>query len=393
MANSDPFLIPAAPRRRHVHLERLGPREQLRAGRLPRRLVQLVLGLWLYGLSMAMMIRAGLGLDPWDVLHAGLADRLGISFGAVVTVVGALVLLAWVPLRQMPGLGTIANVAIIGIATDVGLAVLPVPDDRAVQVLALTAGVLLNGVAGATYIGAQLGPGPRDGLMTGLAARTGLSLRVVRTAIEVAVLACGYLLGGPVGLGTVLYALAIGPLVQALLPWLLVPVEAGERRAAAAPAAAPSRGACPGDPARPHHASRDLRSSWTCAVSARARSGKVMCGPPRSAPSHRLDPSLLFPPRVPLRKAFACRSDAARASERHTIEGRPMCTEETAWLSCRSDAPLTSWRHVRPFLGGRRNGGMRGSTGCGGGGTRGGAGGTVGGAVAEACCCRGIQLW
>lgn len=178
---------------------------------------------------MAMMIRAGMGLDPWDVLHAGLAERLGISFGAVVTVVGALVLLAWVPLRQLPGLGTIANVAVIGVATDVGLALLPAPDDRFVQVLVLGAGVLLNGVAGAMYIGAQLGPGPRDGLMTGLASRTRFSLRAVRTGIEVTVLAVGYLLGGPVGLGTVLYAIAIGPLVQALLPRLLVQLNPSER--------------------------------------------------------------------------------------------------------------------------------------------------------------------
>lgn len=221
MPNTDPYLLPIAYRPSPV-LARLGPREQIRAGRLGRRLSQLVVGLWLYGLSMAMMIRAGLGLDPWDVLHAGLAERLGISFGAVVTIVGALVLLAWVPLRQLPGLGTVANVAIIGLATDVGVALLPAPDERISQVLLLCAGVLLNGIAGAMYIGAQLGPGPRDGLMTGLAARTGVSLRAVRTGIEVTVLAIGFLLGGPVGLGTVLYAVSIGPLVQSMLPWFVV---------------------------------------------------------------------------------------------------------------------------------------------------------------------------
>lgn len=234
MANSNSSLVPIVPahtRRPRPRLANLGPREQLRAGRLPRRLVQLVVGLWLYGTSMAMMVRAGLGLDPWDVFHAGLAERLGLSFGAIVTGVGALVLLLWIPLRQRPGLGTIANVAIIGLATDIGLAVLPTPDARFAQVLLLVGGVVLNGIAGAMYIGAQLGPGPRDGLMTGLARRTGLSLRVVRTGIELTVLALGYALGGVVGAGTVLYALAIGPLVQAFLPRLIVRLDVPAPRA------------------------------------------------------------------------------------------------------------------------------------------------------------------
>lgn len=203
-------------------LENLTPRQQLRAPRMPRRLVQLILGLWLYGWSMALMIHAGLGLDPWDVFHDGLAQRSGLTFGTVVTIAGALVLLLWIPLRQMPGLGTVANVLVIGVATDVGLAVLPRPDGLALQVAVLVLGVVLNGLAGALYIGAQLGPGPRDGLMTGLARRTGRSLRLVRTGIEVTVLAAGFLLGGVVGLGTVLYALAIGPLVQLMLPWVVV---------------------------------------------------------------------------------------------------------------------------------------------------------------------------
>src|SRR5690606_790944 len=203
-------------------LENLTPRQQLRAPRMPRRLVQLILGLWLYGWSMALMIHAGLGLDPWDVFHDGLAQRSGLTFGTVVTIVGALVLLLWIPLRQMPGLGTVANVLVIGVATDVGLAVLPRPDGLALQVAVLGLGVVLNGLAGALYIGAQLGPGPRDGLTTGLARRTGRSLRLVRTGIEVTVLAAGFLLGGVVGLGTVLYALAIGPLVQLMLPWVVV---------------------------------------------------------------------------------------------------------------------------------------------------------------------------
>lgn len=223
MPNTNSSLVPRVePHRRRPTLANLGPREQLRAGRMPRRVIQLLVGLWLYGWSMSMMIRGALGLDPWDVFHSGLAERLGLSFGAVVTIVGALVLLLWIPLRQMPGLGTVANVAVIGIATDAGLAVLPAPDARIEQVLLLVSGVLLNGLAGALYIGAQLGPGPRDGLMTGIARRTGLSIRLVRTGIELTVLAVGFALGGPVGMGTILYAVAIGPLVQAMLPWVTV---------------------------------------------------------------------------------------------------------------------------------------------------------------------------
>ena len=189
---------------------------------MPRRLVQLAVGLWLYGTSMAMMIRSTLGLDPWDVFHSGLTQKTGLSFGAIVTIVGALVLLAWIPLRQMPGLGTVANVLVIGVATDVGLWLMPAPSSMLVRVLLILGGITLNGLAGALYIGAQLGPGPRDGLMTGIARRSRFSLRVVRTAIEVTVLAIGFALGGQVGLGTVLYALAIGPLVQKMLPWVVV---------------------------------------------------------------------------------------------------------------------------------------------------------------------------
>lgn len=190
---------------------------------MTRRLVQLYAGLLLYGASMALMIRAGLGLDPWDVLHQGLAERLPLSFGMVTIVVGALVLLAWIPLRQRPGVGTVSNVIVIGLAVDAALAVLPAPDAPALRVAFMLAGVGLNGVATAAYIGARLGPGPRDGLMTGLVRRTGRSVRLVRTSIEVTVLAAGWLLGGTVGVGTVVYALGIGPLVHVLLPVLTVP--------------------------------------------------------------------------------------------------------------------------------------------------------------------------
>lgn len=194
-----------------------------------RRLVQLYAGLVLYGASMALMIRAGLGLDPWDVLHQGLGERLPLSFGMVTIVVGALVLLAWIPLRQRPGVGTVSNVIVIGLAVDAALAVLPAPDAPALRVAFMLAGVGLNGVATAAYIGARLGPGPRDGLMTGLVRRTGRSVRLVRTSIEVTVLAAGWLLGGTVGVGTVVYALGIGPLVHVLLPALTVPESTRER--------------------------------------------------------------------------------------------------------------------------------------------------------------------
>jgi uncharacterized membrane protein YczE len=202
------------------------PRERARflpASRLPRRLAQLYAGLVLYGVSMAMMIRAQLGLDPWDVFHQGVANRLGWSFGTVTIVVGAVVLLAWIPLRQLPGIGTVSNVVVIGLAVDAALAILHRPDALWARIALMVASIVLNGLAGGCYIGAGLGPGPRDGLMTGLVRRTGGSVRLVRTGIEAVVLATGWLLGGSIGIGTVLYALAIGPLVHFFLPRLTVP--------------------------------------------------------------------------------------------------------------------------------------------------------------------------
>ncbi len=193
-----------------------------------RRLFQLFVGLSLYGASMALMLRAALGLDPWDVFHQGLSTHAGISIGMLVNLVGLGVLLLWIPLRQKPGVGTVANVFIIGTAMDLTLSVLPHIDGLAVQVLALVVSIVANGLAGALYIGAGLGPGPRDGLMTGLARRTGWSLRLVRTGIELTVLALGWLLGGTVGIGTLLYAFAIGPLVQAMLPWVEIAPPAGK---------------------------------------------------------------------------------------------------------------------------------------------------------------------
>ncbi|WP_214366201.1 YczE/YyaS/YitT family protein [Pseudonocardia sp. H11422] len=187
-----------------------------------RRLPQLFAGLALYGTSMAMQVHGALGLNPWDVLHEGLTVRTPLSFGAITAVTGAVVLLLWIPLRQRPGIGTVANVVVIAFAVDVAMALLPSPSGIASRVALMAGGIVLNGVASAAYIGARLGPGPRDGLMTGIAARTGASIRLVRTGIELTVLTAGWLLGGTVGIGTVLYALTIGPLTQLFLPVFVV---------------------------------------------------------------------------------------------------------------------------------------------------------------------------
>ncbi len=190
--------------------------------RLPRRLLQLWTGLVLYGLSLALVVRAGLGLAPWDVLHQGLARVTGLSIGTWVVLLSVVVLLAWIPLRVRPGIGTLSNALLVGTTLDLWLWLLPEPEGLPLRVTALAAGVALNAVATAMYIGARLGPGPRDGLMTGIAAR-GHSVRAVRTAIEGSVLVLGLLLGGTAGVGTVVYALGIGPLVHPLLPLLTVP--------------------------------------------------------------------------------------------------------------------------------------------------------------------------
>lgn len=185
--------------------------------------MQLQLGLILYGVSLALLVRANLGLDPWDVFHQGVSQRSGLTLGTVTIIVGVFVLLLWIPLRQRPGVGTISNVFVVGIAADAGLAVLSTPDAMWLRAVMLLAGVGLNGVATAAYLGVWLGPGPRDGLMTGLIRRTGGSVRRVRTGIEVVVLVVGFFLGGSVGVGTVLYAVGIGPLVHRLLPAFDVP--------------------------------------------------------------------------------------------------------------------------------------------------------------------------
>jgi uncharacterized membrane protein YczE len=198
--------------------------------RFPIRLAQLYIGLLLYGLSGALQVRSGLGLDPWDVFHQGLSHRTGLAIGTLVIIVGATVLLGWIPLRQRPGVGTLSNVVLIGVSMNLSLQWLPHVHALAWRIGDTVSGVLLCGVATGMYIGANLGPGPRDGLMTGLARRTGASIRLTRTSIELTVLATGWLLGGTVGVGTVVFALAIGPLAQVFLPLfdLNQPVEATE---------------------------------------------------------------------------------------------------------------------------------------------------------------------
>jgi uncharacterized membrane protein YczE len=212
---------PRQPRIRR-ELALLGPVAQLRAGRLPRRLSQLIVGLTLYGLTLAMIIRGTLGNSPWDVLHQGLAEHLPISIGTAVIAMSVVVLLAWIPLREMPGLGTILNSVLVGLSADVFLGLIEAPSSTGARWALLLVGVYLNGVATALYIGSQFGPGPRDGLMTGLHRRTGVSIQLVRTSLEVSVVVIGAVLGGTVGIGTVVYAVAIGPLVQRMLPWAIV---------------------------------------------------------------------------------------------------------------------------------------------------------------------------
>lgn len=216
-------------------LANLGPLAQLKAGRLPERLLRLLLGLWLYGVAIALMIEGAVGASPWDVFHLGVARHVPLSFGVVMIIVAVVVLLAWIPLRQMPGLGTLANTLLLGPFADINLALLYSPDNLLMRWAYLLAGVLVCALATALYVGAQLGPGPRDGLMTGLARRTGWSIRRVRTVIEVTVLAVGVLLGGTVGVGTVVFALGVGPATQFFLRYLVVRLDA------------PRSGALPGE--------------------------------------------------------------------------------------------------------------------------------------------------
>jgi uncharacterized membrane protein YczE len=181
------------------------------------RLAQLYGGLILYGISSSLLVLANLGLDPWDVFHQGLSRTFGLAIGTWAIIVGVVVLLLWIPLRQRPGIGTVSNVVLVGLTMNVVLGHVDAPHSMAARIGCLVLGVFLNGVATGAYIGAGLGPGPRDGLMTGLAAR-GHSIRVVRTGMELTVLVTGWLLGGTVGVGTVVYALCIGPLAHVFIP-------------------------------------------------------------------------------------------------------------------------------------------------------------------------------
>jgi uncharacterized membrane protein YczE len=205
---------------------------------MTRRIVQLLVGLFLYGFAIAMMIRAALGIPPWDVLSQGLVLHTGLTFGLITNIIGAVVLLLWIPIRQKPGIGTVANVLLIGPSIEVGLWILPLTDDLVPRILLLVGGIVTLAIATGLYIGARFGPGPRDGLMTGIHRRTGWPIWVVRTSIEVTVLAIGWLLGGNVGLGTLAFALLIGPLVNITLPLLRVPEP---RRATEALDRVPSR--------------------------------------------------------------------------------------------------------------------------------------------------------
>ena len=203
-----------------------------------RRFIQLQSGLVLYGLSLALMVRASLGLNPWSVFHQGLSGLTGISLGLIVNGVGALVLLTWIPLRQRPGIGTISNVLVIGTAADLALLVLPPAADLWLRILMLGLAVLLNAVATGAYIGAGLGPGPRDGITTGLVRITGWQIRWIRTAVEGAVLAMGWLMGGTIGIGTVVYLLANGPLIQIFLPMFTLPPDDRSKGVSPAPSSA-----------------------------------------------------------------------------------------------------------------------------------------------------------
>jgi uncharacterized membrane protein YczE len=195
-----------------------------------RRVSQLLVGLVLFGFAIAMMVQAGIGVSPWDVLTQGIARQTGLAFGLITNVVGLLVLLLWIPIRQKPGLGTLLNVLLIGPSAQFGLWLLPVARELWEQAALFAGGMAMLALATGLYIGARFGPGPRDGLMTGIHRRWGWRLWIVRTSIEVTVLAIGWLLGGNVGIGTVLFALLIGPMVNLTIPLLTVPTRTSPSR-------------------------------------------------------------------------------------------------------------------------------------------------------------------
>lgn len=200
---------------------------------MPSRIVRLFVGLVLYGFGCALTVDAGLGVDPWTVFAQGLSRVSGIGIGWITNIVGLGVLLLWIPLRQKPGVGTVANILLVGTSLQLSLGLLPHPDVLWLQALMLVAGVVLVAVASGLYIGAHFGPGPRDGLMTGMNARFGWPIWACRLTVEGSVLALGWLLGGTVGIGTVVFALGIGPLVHLALPLLATPRPAARPRAVA----------------------------------------------------------------------------------------------------------------------------------------------------------------
>lgn len=193
---------------------------------MTRRIAQLLIGLFFYGIAIAMMVRANLGAPPWDVLSQGTSLRTSLDFGLITVLLSGVVLLLWIPIRQKPGIGTVLNALLIGPSASVGLLTIPQPDQLWAQVLLFAGGLTLLAVATGLYIGARFGPGPRDGLMTGIHARYGWPIWSVRTGIEGTVLIIGWLLGGTVGLGTAAFALLIGPMVGVTIPLLRVPVAA-----------------------------------------------------------------------------------------------------------------------------------------------------------------------
>lgn len=207
-----------------ARLQNLTLRDQLGVDRLGLRLLQMMAGLTGFGVSLAMLLESGLGGAPWDVLHAALADRLGLTVGTVSIAVSFVLLVLWVPLREQIGIGTVANSIWVGVSIDLGMLVLPEARSLALAVLMMAAGVVLNGISGAVYIGAQLGAGPRDGLMTGLGRVLSRPVGPVRIVLEVLVLVTGWALGGPLGVGTVVYAIALGPVIQLALPHVTMPV-------------------------------------------------------------------------------------------------------------------------------------------------------------------------
>lgn len=189
---------------------------------LVRRFVQLFTGLFLYGIGIALVVRGELGVAPWDVLTQGIAKQTGLNFGLITVITSGIVLLLWIPIRQKPGFGTVMNALLVGPAADVGLWLIPQGLDLWVRIVLLAAGIVVIAIATGLYIGAHLGPGPRDGLMTGLHRVTGWRIWIVRTGIELVVLAVGWMLGGNVGIGTIAFALLIGPLCGYTIPFFAI---------------------------------------------------------------------------------------------------------------------------------------------------------------------------